>query len=397
MTYTINELKEQLFHSVYEVYRVFQDFFGEDYTDLQNLPSDEHLLPDGIPSGQLSSCTWSEEQLNSLKERLEGIRPFILVYWPEVTVTNENDRFIQIQDLYAKIEITMDGRIPYENIGFQLNRTTFNDIQFSSGYVHSHVPSRYSGELPTFQNPCLGRGPIRHTIADLHNNCEEVLWMLFCQELSLYVTVESLRGGPYRKLEEVGLRNKVEYGYRTPKNIEFSDLTSYQFQGVSEFKEFLVNFTDYYLSLGELSLCFKDGMYVCSMPYYNYMLSISNAFISWFNQHGDADEVDMLYSRGLLIKVSVSDGKFYTISDGSSSDPSSLMGRPILTFKGEEKFLQVIPTEQEGQPATLLLCHNIAMYILQRIIKIINYHYEHNNTNGGEETSSPAYQTACYL
>ena len=38
---------------------------------------------------------------------------------------------------------------------------------------------------------------------------DETKWMLFCHELSLYVTVESLEGVPYNHLENVHLYNHI--------------------------------------------------------------------------------------------------------------------------------------------------------------------------------------------
>jgi len=194
MLYTISELRQKLFGPVYDVYEIFKNFYGEEFTDLQEMPSDEELSDmlrqfwDIQPMGT-NSYELDDEDYATLKSRYDNTRAIIMVWWPSVTVSNENDRSILIHDLYARVDITPDGRIPYEMTGFKLNRTTFTDVQFESGYIHSHVPSRCG--LPNFQNPCLGRGPIRNTIADLKNNYEEALWMLFCQELSLYVTVES--------------------------------------------------------------------------------------------------------------------------------------------------------------------------------------------------------------
>ena len=44
MQYTINELKHKIFKDVYDVYEIFQNFFDEEHTDLQNIPDDEDIV-----------------------------------------------------------------------------------------------------------------------------------------------------------------------------------------------------------------------------------------------------------------------------------------------------------------------------------------------------------------
>ena len=44
MQYSLNELRQRIFSKVNDVYEVFQNYFGEEFTDLQNIPTDEDLL-----------------------------------------------------------------------------------------------------------------------------------------------------------------------------------------------------------------------------------------------------------------------------------------------------------------------------------------------------------------
>ena len=167
MYYTIDELRNTLFKNVYDVHQVFKDFFGEEYVDLQNVPDDGQLLPLGVSLDKLSETNISDEHIADFKSRFEDHKFAIMVWWPKVTVTNENDRSVEIDDLYAKIEILMDGTIPYENTGFKLNRSTFSKAQYISGYLHSHV--HQFTNIPSFSDPCLGTGPIKETIHSLKN------------------------------------------------------------------------------------------------------------------------------------------------------------------------------------------------------------------------------------
>lgn len=405
MLYTISELRQKLFSPVYDVYEIFKNFYGEEFIDLQGLPPDEELSDmlrafwDIRPTGP-DSYEVHDSVYNALKSRYNDTRACIFVWWPSVTVSNENDKSILIHDLYARVDLTPDGRIPYEMTGFKLNRTTFTDVQFESGYIHSHVPSR-SG-LPNFQNPCLGRGPIRNTIADLKNNYEEALWMLFCQELSLYVTVESLTGGPYRKLEEVS---------NLHRSLTFSNFTLGSYENIKSdiihgcegfninFADALKDFTKYYISQGTFPVSYTNGEYMCSLSYFDYMISISNAFISWFNMKGRRDTLSFVREY-IVGKVVAKEGKFYRLGSGTSrSSSDTYEGQTVLTFKGNDIPLRIIHTDSEQDTHTVtLLDHDIAMYIYTGILKIINYRYinEHHNTNPGR-TSAQTYQTVRYL
>ena len=405
MLYTISELRQKLFGPVYDVYEIFKNFYGEEFTDLQEMPSDEELSDmlrqfwDIQPMGT-NSYELDDEDYATLKSRYDNTRAIIMVWWPSVTVSNENDRSILIHDLYARVDITPDGRIPYEMTGFKLNRTTFTDVQFESGYIHSHVPSRCG--LPNFQNPCLGRGPIRNTIADLKNNYEEALWMLFCQELSLYVTVESLTGGPYIKLEEVS---------NLHKSFTFSGFTLGSYENINSdiirgcegfnvsFADALKDFTKYYISQGTFPVSYANGEYMCSLSYFDYMISISNAFISWFNMKGRRDMLSFV-RKYVVGKVIAKEGKFYRLSSNTSrSSSDTYEGQTVLTFKGNDIPLRIIHNDSEQDTHTVtLLDHNIAMYIYTGILKIINYRYknEHHNTDP-DRTSAQTYQTVRYL
>ena len=390
MLYTINELKQKVFHSVYDVYDIFKNFFDEEHVDLQNMPHDGCLLPPNVSMEQLPSYDINDDLLRAIKRSVHDARPNIIVWWPEVTVSNENDRSIKIQDLYAKITITMEGTIPYENTGFQLNRTTFSSVQYISRYIHSHVPSRNT-PVPVFQNPCLGSGPIKNTIMDLKNGYDEYLWMLFCQELSLYVTVESLRGIPYRKLEEVGYKlNYAEYN-----NFSSSIFSMQLGLFYSDCKEFV----DYYLKNGHLKIMFANGEYQVGMSCYEYMLDVSNTFISWVNTYGNENQIETYNSADLLVSASVSQGIFYYNTENNNrQNYTEVIGRPVLMFKNEQKTLRIVETADDECQTVTLLNYRIAFFILYNILRTINYHYKNEYVDGNtSEGPSEVGERVCYL
>ena len=294
MEYTINELRQKIFQNVYTTYDIFKDFFGEEYVDLQNMPEDgeieESLINlECIASENRQSWEISDANYNRICESWQSLVPEIYVWWLEVTVSNENDKSVKIKDLYAKIPITVNAMIPAEGHGFYLTRSTYNPKQWIRGYCHSHVPS-FSREhgAPGFEAPCLGRGPIKHTITCLKTDNDITTWMVFCQELALYVTVESLAGGPYIRLETIDAYNRKKF----IRNDYEDDVEHYPYVislSDSDYRERVRQFVSYYLTYGHLTFNYQDGHYTCSMPYYNFMVDISNCFIQWFNKNGNAE------------------------------------------------------------------------------------------------------------
>ena len=174
---------------VQEIVNIFNDYFGEDKVDLKS--------PEDRSSG------WD-----------------IIVYFPEVTVTNEKHQSVKIYDLFAKVPIREDGVHLYHK--FDLMRSTYTHAQAISGYIHSHISRTTS--LGDWGSPCLGTGPINSTIYTLERiseSFEEIkpFWELFCRELDEYTQVESLAGGPYIKMENI-TNGASEYGKRTRNYLE---------------------------------------------------------------------------------------------------------------------------------------------------------------------------------
>lgn len=406
MQYSLNELRQRIFSKVNDVYEVFQNYFGEEFTDLQNIPTDENLLStmeawditesehEGIYEGD--TYNW-----NRVVSDYRTLKPVIIVWWPEVTVTNENNKSVRIKDLYAKIEITMEGTIPMENHGFQLNRTTFTRMQAASGYIHSHLPTHSHWEhVPEYSNPCLGRGPIRNTIVSLKTDSSIEMWMLFCNELALYVTVESLAGGPYIKMENIGKTSR-KIGY---DGFDIEPSLPSRLYGNNEEKETLskdiMEFTKYYLKHGHFILCYTESRFCTAMSYYDYMVDISASFIEWFNLYRKASDVSRLFSNDILIETCIREGEFYNAQKISRSNMDRYNGQYVLEFKGERKNLLIEDSnnDDEEQNVSLVLNHKLAMFILCSILRIINYRFTNGNTEQqGSTESSSTNQTAYYI
>lgn len=392
-------MREVIFSKVYQVYGVFQDFFGEEYVDLQDLPSDELIL-DALEDIDIQRPTEESFEIPDDKlERLKGwfqiSKPFILVYWPQVTVTNEYDKSIVIDDLYAKIRLTSEGRIPYENIGFLLNRAKYSKSQFLSNYLHSHIHYIPKSDFTCFETPCLGRGPIIGTIGTLKNECDLTTWMLFCQELSMYVTVESISGVPWNRLETVG--NYLGHTIDIYNSTSFYS-RSFRDEWSERYIEWAYAFAKYYLKNGHLKLGFSENMFTLGMSKKDFLLDISNSAIDYINNYGsfNREDVQDLFDSKVLISCVMSNGKFYQYANNIRGDVDSYQGKFMCKFKGRDINIRIYDDGDSAPQTVTILSPAKAFCILYNILKIINYRYR-NEYNNRHNTASSTSQTICYI
>lgn len=409
MEYTLAELKQAIFKNVLDVYDIFVNRFGEEYVDIHGLPTDSDL-------DHRAECTKVGDRYDVSKALLKAITNSyihhysIYVWWPKVTVTNENDRSIDIQDLYAKVTIDINGMIPYEQHGFTLNRATYPAIQFDSNYMHSHISCIPRNSFSEFQNPCLGRGPIRSTIVTLKSNNDTAMWMLFCEELARYVTVESLTGIPYKKLEQVGRYNLIsnqDFALDTDDLFKcVAQLYAYQTNSLfylsnDNLRAKLKEFTAYYLKHGHLKFSYRQRKFVCGMTFYEYLIDISNCFIEYYNKAlaRNKEKKEFLYNIHVLNEVLVADSKFYKLdSNHSHYDYSRYRNSYVLTFKDKDIKLNIIEdNDTMTVQRTTVLHHNIANYILNNILKIINFRFQNGHNKNNSSFIAQADKTVCYL
>ena len=398
MRYTSEELRISLFSGAYKVYDIFKDFFGEDYVDfrIENASGnnssfeDEYLIPDGVKL----DTDLTEEEYTEAAQYADNWRAVIYVWWPKVTVTNEFNKSVNITDLYAKIILTRNGCIPLVAHGFLLNRTSYTNVQFQSGYLHSHIPQLNYRRLKEFSNPCYGKGPIKETINSLKVSNDEVTWMLFCEELSRYVTVESVSGVPYFKLENIG-NKREDNSYRDFAVDGNSNTLPSPFD--IKMKDFV---TWYLLHENHLQFSYTNQTFTISNSFYEFIIDISNSFIKWFNIYGNVSDLQQLKEQGILRYFIVADGKFYTYDD--SENHFSLEGTPLFVFKGKMQYLKILPDTNDQVNVSRILQKETALHILYNILHIINTNYNGHtditeNTTDSEQAAANADKTVCYI
>lgn len=402
----IEELYDSLMDRPLRVLGIFNDFFGEDKVDMQGYWSLDRFkswlkiesLATYIPDGDTVSMNrndWSmyktlaitdlpKDQVekvvnvftNATVKRMVGDAKFdgifILVHFPHVRVTNEHDRFVDINHLWAKVKIMYNGTL---NGGFTLNRSEYTVLHISSGYMHSHISGIPTGDFTRFQNPCTGSGPINSTISTLNRDYDEDMWNMFCLELSKYVTVESIAGSPYNYLERLGTNN-MEAGadrfitYLSP-NYYGSVITP------DKFKEFV----RYFISSKKLKFNYVNGSYSIGMSLIEFIVLISNEFIKWYNDQFNKEEFTANFAelkrRGILKECIIDNGKiYYDKSMNNVNNYAQYIGKKVCMFKGREVTIDITDiVEVRNENKSIILNTHTALYILAIILKVLNYRY----------------------
>lgn len=409
----IEEKIEELYNSLMDrplrVLSIFNDFFGEDKVDMQGYWSLDKFkswmniepLSTYIPDGNIVSMNrndWSmyktltitdlpgnqvEKIVNVLtnttvKERIGKVKfdsIFILVHFPHVRVTNEHDRFVDINHLWAKVRVMYNGTL---SGGFTLNRSEYTLLHIRSHYMHSHISSIPTSDFTQFQSPCTGSGPINGTISTLNRDYDEDMWNMFCLELSKYVTVESVAGRPYNYLEKLGT-NGMEVGvdrfitYLSP-NYYKSVITS------DKFREFV----RYFINSKKLKFNYVNGSYSIGMSLIEFIVLISNEFIKWYNDQFNKEELTAKFAdlkrHNILRECIIDNGKiYYDKGRNNANNYAQYIGKKVCVFKGREITVDITDiAEVRNENKSIILDIQTALYILTTILKVLNYRYGRN-------------------
>lgn len=406
----IEEKIEELYNSLMDrplrVLGIFNDFFGEDKVDMQgywsldrfkswmNIVSLLTYIPDGSIVGMSDNDwdmykTWSitdlpgdqvEKVINALmsttiKENIGAAKfngIFILVHFPHVRVTNEHDRFVDINNLWAKVKVMYNGTM---NGGFKLNRSEYTMLHISSGYMHSHINGVPIHNFTSFQSPCTGSGPINGTISVLNRDYDEDMWNMFCLELSKYVTVESIAGTPYKYLEKLGTNN-MEVGEG-----RFVTYLSPDYYGSALSHDKMKEFVRRFINSKKLKFNYVNGSYSIGMSLIEFIVLISNEFIKWYNDQFNRGNLTVgfeeLKRKGILKECIISNGKIYY--DGGRDNVNhytQYIGSKVCMFKGREITIDITDiAEVKNENRSIILDTRTALYILAIILKVLNYRY----------------------
>lgn len=399
----IEELYSLLMDKPNQVLAIFNDFFGEDKVDMQGFisvdelkswlsvtPIYRYISRESLDMSMEDYNTYSSQSLTDLRGEVLDLvldqlcsreivsyigyirfsSGFILVHFPHVRITNEYNRFVDINHLYAKVGVLHNGSM---NGYFSLNRAEYTYLHISSGYMHSHVSVIPTSDFTKFQTPCTGTGPINDTISNLSNEFDSDIWRLFCLELSKYVEVESIAGTPYHRLENLGTSNMGagEDVFRVVNQLRYED----------SIKEMIKEFVSYFIKQGKLKFNYANGSYSIGMSFTEYILVISNEFIDWYNKKFNNKEWKYTFStlkRSDVLKEGIiaNNKIYYENSRRNINSCAAYNGQRMCTFKGKDVLINIVDiNEVKEDNKSIILNTNIALYILSKILRVINYRY----------------------
>lgn len=330
----INECTE----NVKKVFNIFNNFFGQENVDFQE----------------------SNNNIN------------ILVYFPEITVTNELENSHKILDVYVKIAINNNGVLQRK---FKITRSTYTIQEVVANYCHSHIQNIRLAFEDCFNIPCLGTGPIAHTVYNLENNFSESIWELFCYELKLYLETESLVGIPYRKMANI------------PENItgEFSKINynsqNFYINKDDTFNKILGRFIHFCLQK-DLPLCYNGNAVEILGSALKKSVLMTNLFIEFLNSTQLTGLITPNVINNLFTTVYIKDKEIYRIKGdfsffGESTKEDFIYiyeDTPLFIFKDSVVRAHFIENLQEADSLIpyKFLKKNVVFYLLSELEKVLN-------------------------
>ena len=430
ITKKAQEIYDSLMYFPRKVLDIFNDFFGEDRVDLQGFVTfeefirilEQHKLAWFFPNktsvydtSEFKALTKEEKDMvvtlldndalsvsvlsdNAVATYILPLMTttlantivrdgWVLVHFPNVRVTNEHDRFVDISHLWVKVGVKLSGA----GTGyFTMNRSEYPLSHMKSDYLHSHISGIPFGDFTQFKSPCLGSGPIKNTLATLAIGYDEAMWQLFCLELDKYVRVESISGVPYKYLEKISNREGMIIGAST-----FTMKASYNGYTSRFTKDNMKDFVVYLIEKGKLRFNFINGNYGLAMSYIDYMILISNEFIEWynhrFNQHIVTSSYAQLISSGILKECIIDNGKilYFTGNTAPNRDYLDYEGRRVCVFKGKPVNIHIIDDNRGPENKVVLINSEIAETIAKAILETINYKYGRKEEREEAGASSP--------
>ena len=127
----------------------------------------------------------------------------VYIWFPKETISNSKGQKHTIYDLYIEVKFVNSVFMDMHTI-----RTSFTLAELHSGYSHSHSPSRpYAQAGDTVsryaeeRSCCLGTGPLNQLMGDY---IDSNILMSLCIYIEKWVRWESLEGGPYVRMEQIG-------------------------------------------------------------------------------------------------------------------------------------------------------------------------------------------------
>lgn len=315
---------------LHKIYDIFEEYYGEDRVDIQYI--NQEALDQIIP---LSSLLYPEK-----------VSIFnIIVYFPEIIITNDYKETHTIYDTYCKISVSADGS--YKE--FKIARATLDKQEYLTGYVHSHATTSSRLVTGVWRDFCFGSSIICDTLRKVSlNNLDS--WSLFCLQLDELLKVESNEGVPYKSLNTI---------YSNEEN--------------SFIKNYSVSFicivlssqdVEYLLSNYNFKFEIVNNTVAIAEPMTDFAINISKLYLDYLEKKGSTPILN-------LPNYCIKDGRLYKYTNLSTFTE---LENPIkvLTFKGKDINLTIKDTDDINVVLYKILPIQDINYIATRACALVN-------------------------
>lgn len=365
------------------VYNVFIDYYGPERVDMQTRSLEDCILH--FTNSDSDNITYYSF-LGYL-----GTSYDIIVHFPEVRISNENNAYVDIKDLWAKIPLKIlrtgyDSNNPdsYEckmYNSFTFTRSNFPINHLRSDYMHSHCPGIPLSD--TWLSCCLGNGPIKRTVATLCSSPDIDIWSLFVYELDLYTRTESISGGPYRYMSNIINGNAVFTYFFDNNRFFYTDSINVDNKG----KRLLGDFLRYFIKNKRIPFKYASSWEI-AMPYFDVAMLLSKSFIEWFNREDNrwntVYSTSSLISAKILKQAKTANNRIEYMANSrhrqkiSEGEVERMNNKLLFTFKGQPVRVTIDMQNEVHDNYCYLLCPDIIRYILTTMLNYINLYYGTN-------------------
>ena len=317
---------------LHKIYDIFEEYYGEDRVDIQYI--NQETIDQTI---RLTPSLLYPEKVSIFD---------IIVYFPEIIITNDYKETHTIYDTYCKISISADGSYR----GFKIARATLDKQEYLTGYVHSHATTSSRLISGVWRDFCFGTSIICNTLSRVSlNNLDS--WSLFCLQLDELLKVESNEGVPYKSLNTI-YSNEENSFIKNKYSVSFI-CTVLSSQDV-----------EYLLSNYNFKFEIVNNIVAIAEPMTDFAINISKLYLDYLEKKGSTSILN-------LLDYCIKDGRLYKYTNLSTFTE---LENPIkvLTFKGNDINLTIKDTDDTNVVLYKILPSKDINYIATKACALVN-------------------------
>lgn len=161
----------------------------------------------------------------------------LVIYVPEITITNASGEKHTITDLYTKLVFSTELSGAAKIVDLALRRGSITHGEYCYGYVHSHVTATQSGTLQNYTNTvCFGATPIATLRTLLQAKYSNKDYRNFLHMYKNWLSWESIEGAPYRYMSKIisSATSSIDYNREEARSYEKMLRVLYKYLDVLE-------------------------------------------------------------------------------------------------------------------------------------------------------------------